>query len=116
MAVSSLPPFGVWKKHSSRLDPGLRLASGLISLGFGLFLTYQIGFVDDLFALEHVATSLSDQRAWRSDVGSTKPTLVITRVSGPTVPARRYPCMYSTCAMFAMFTTFLRLGASRRGA
>lgn len=33
----------------SRLNWGLRVASGLISLGFGLFLAYQIGIVDGLF-------------------------------------------------------------------
>lgn len=33
----------------SRLNRGLRVASGLISLGFGLFLAYQIGIVDGLF-------------------------------------------------------------------
>jgi high-affinity nickel-transport protein len=33
----------------SRLNRGLRVASGLISLGFGLFLVYQIGIVDGLF-------------------------------------------------------------------
>jgi high-affinity nickel-transport protein len=32
-----------------RLNHGLRIASGLISLGFGLFLAYQIGIVDGLF-------------------------------------------------------------------
>lgn len=32
----------------TRLDSGLRIASGLISLGFGLFLVYQIGFVNGL--------------------------------------------------------------------
>jgi high-affinity nickel-transport protein len=33
----------------ARLNQGLRLASGLISLGFGLFVVYQIGFVGGLF-------------------------------------------------------------------
>jgi hypothetical protein len=28
---------------------GLGIASGLLSVGFGLFLVYQIGFVDGLF-------------------------------------------------------------------
>ena len=31
------------------LNRGLRLASGLISVGFGLFVAYQVGFVDGLF-------------------------------------------------------------------
>jgi len=29
---------------------GMAVASGLLSLGFGLFLSYQIGFVDGLFS------------------------------------------------------------------
>jgi high-affinity nickel-transport protein len=33
----------------SRLNRGLRLASGLISLGFGLFLAYRVGIVAGLF-------------------------------------------------------------------
>jgi high-affinity nickel-transport protein len=36
-------------KKFARLNQGLRLASGLISLGFGLFVVYQIGFVSGLF-------------------------------------------------------------------
>lgn len=32
-----------------RLNSGLRLMSGLVSMAFGLFLAYQIGFVDGLF-------------------------------------------------------------------
>jgi len=35
-----------------RLQRGLRVASGLISLGFGLVVAYQIGIVDGLFAAE----------------------------------------------------------------
>ena len=37
-------------KVSSRIGWGLRVSSGLISLGFGLFLVYQIGFVGGLFS------------------------------------------------------------------
>lgn len=37
-------------KVSSRIGWGLRVSSGLISLGFGLFLAYQIGFADGLFS------------------------------------------------------------------
>jgi ABC-type nickel/cobalt efflux system permease component RcnA len=37
-------------KVSSRIGWGLRVSSGLISLGFGLFLAHQIGFVDGLFS------------------------------------------------------------------
>ncbi|MFI5058309.1 MAG: high-affinity nickel-transport family protein [Candidatus Acidiferrales bacterium] len=37
-------------KVSSRIGWGLRVSSGLISLGFGLFLAYQIGFAGGLFS------------------------------------------------------------------
>lgn len=37
-------------KVSSRIGLGLRVSSGLISLGFGLFLAYQIGFAGGLFS------------------------------------------------------------------
>jgi ABC-type nickel/cobalt efflux system permease component RcnA len=39
-----------YAKSRSRLSDGLRIASGLISFGFGLFIVYQIGFVSGLFA------------------------------------------------------------------
>ena len=42
-------PFAYAGKTSARLNWGIRVASGLISLGFGLFLAYQIGFVSGLF-------------------------------------------------------------------
>jgi len=42
-------PFTYADKRFSRLNDGLRVASGLISLGFGLFIVYQIGFVSGLF-------------------------------------------------------------------
>ena len=42
-------PFAYAGKMSLRLNWGIRVASGLISLGFGLFLAYQIGFVGGLF-------------------------------------------------------------------
>lgn len=42
-------PFAYADKRFSRLNQGLRVASGLISVGFGLFLVYQIGFVNGLF-------------------------------------------------------------------
>jgi ABC-type nickel/cobalt efflux system permease component RcnA len=41
-------PFAYAGKRFSRLNRGLRIASGLISLGFGLFLVYEIGFVHGL--------------------------------------------------------------------
>ena len=42
-------PFKYADKRFSRLNHGLRVASGLISIAFGLFLVYQIGFVNGLF-------------------------------------------------------------------
>ena len=42
-------PFA-YTKSRSRLSSGLRIISGLISFGFGLFIVYQIGFVSGLFA------------------------------------------------------------------
>jgi len=41
-------PFAVSGTRFSRLNSGLRVASGLVSVGFGLFLVYQIGFVNGL--------------------------------------------------------------------
>jgi len=41
-------PFA-YAKARSRLSSGLRVASGVISFGFGLFIVYQIGFVSGLF-------------------------------------------------------------------
>lgn len=37
-------------KVSSRIGWGLRVSSGLISLGFGLLLAHQIGFAGGLFS------------------------------------------------------------------
>ena len=44
----SLPLAYAGKKYA-RMSWGIRVASGVISLGFGLFLAYQIGFVNGLF-------------------------------------------------------------------
>jgi high-affinity nickel-transport protein len=41
-------PFAYANKRFSRLNEGLRIASGLISVAFGLFLVYEIGFVNGL--------------------------------------------------------------------
>ena len=41
-------PFAFSSGRFSRLNSGLRIASGVVSLGFGLFLIYQIGFVNGL--------------------------------------------------------------------
>jgi high-affinity nickel-transport protein len=42
-------PFALTVKRFSGWNRGMAVASGLLSLGFGLFLSYQIGFVDGLF-------------------------------------------------------------------
>ncbi len=42
-------PFAYAEKHLSRMSKGMRIASGLISLGFGIFVVYQIGLVGGLF-------------------------------------------------------------------
>ena len=42
-------PFAYTATRSLRFHRFLGMASGLLSLGFGLFLVYQIGFVDGLF-------------------------------------------------------------------
>ena len=41
-------PFA-WTERHSWLNSRLRVASGILSMGFGLFLVYQIGFVNGLF-------------------------------------------------------------------
>jgi len=43
-------PFAYADKRFSHLNRSLRIASGLISIAFGLFLVYEIGFVNGLFA------------------------------------------------------------------
>lgn len=42
-------PFAFTMRRFSGWNRGMAVASGLLSLGFGLFLSYQIGFVDGLF-------------------------------------------------------------------
>jgi cytochrome c biogenesis protein CcdA len=42
-------PFAYADKRFSRLNRQLRVASGLISVAFGLFLVYEIGFLNGLF-------------------------------------------------------------------
>jgi ABC-type nickel/cobalt efflux system permease component RcnA len=44
-------PFAFTIKRFSGWNRGMAVASGLLSLGFGLFLSYQIGVVDGLFTL-----------------------------------------------------------------
>jgi high-affinity nickel-transport protein len=43
-------PVAFTLRRFSGFNRGLAVASGLLSLGFGLFLSYQIGFVDGLFS------------------------------------------------------------------
>ncbi len=49
ITVAIAAPFAYTSARPGRLSRYLRLASGLLSLGFGLFLVYQIGFVNGLF-------------------------------------------------------------------
>ena len=42
-------PFWVAKARSRQINRALMVASGLLSLGFGIYLAYQIGIVDGLF-------------------------------------------------------------------
>jgi hypothetical protein len=42
-------PFALTSANFARWNRGLRLASGAVSLAFGLFLAYQVGVVDGLF-------------------------------------------------------------------
>jgi ABC-type nickel/cobalt efflux system permease component RcnA len=42
-------PFSYSENRFARLNRGLGLVSGLVSLGFGLFVVYQMGFVNGLF-------------------------------------------------------------------
>jgi high-affinity nickel-transport protein len=42
-------PFAYTSARLGSLNRSLRVASGLVSLGFGLFLAYQIGIVGGLF-------------------------------------------------------------------
>lgn len=50
MTAAIVLPFKRRSHSFVRLDGGLRIASGVISLGFGLFVAYHIGFVDGLFS------------------------------------------------------------------
>jgi high-affinity nickel-transport protein len=42
-------PFAYTLQRFVRLNRGLAMASGILSVGFGLFLCYHIGIVDGLF-------------------------------------------------------------------
>jgi ABC-type nickel/cobalt efflux system permease component RcnA len=43
-------PFTLSQNRFARLNRGLSLASGMVSLAFGLFIVYQMGFVNGLFS------------------------------------------------------------------
>jgi sulfite exporter TauE/SafE len=49
MTAAIVVPFARTEARLERLNHGLRLASGVISLAFGLFVAYRIGIVDGLF-------------------------------------------------------------------
>jgi high-affinity nickel-transport protein len=49
MTAAIAVPFARTEARLERLNHGLRLASGVISLAFGLFVAYRIGIVDGLF-------------------------------------------------------------------
>ncbi len=49
VTVAVSMPFAYSSGRFAATNRGLRMATGLLSLGFGLFLAYQIGFVDGLF-------------------------------------------------------------------
>src|SRR5436189_184568 len=49
ITVAVAAPMLYTARRLSGIDRRLRIASGLLSLGFGLFLVYQIGFVHGLF-------------------------------------------------------------------
>lgn len=42
-------PFGYTGKRFINFNRGLGVASGLVSMAFGLIITFQIGFVEGLF-------------------------------------------------------------------
>ena len=49
ITVAIAAPFAYSMGRFPRFNAYLRVASGLLSLGFGLFLMYYIGYVDGLF-------------------------------------------------------------------
>ena len=50
MTAAIALPFTRTDRRFAHLGTGLRIASGVISLGFGLFVAYRTGFADGLFA------------------------------------------------------------------
>ncbi len=49
MTAVIVVPFTRTDRRFSRFEGGFRVASGVVSLGFGLFVAYRIGIVDGLF-------------------------------------------------------------------
>jgi high-affinity nickel-transport protein len=49
ITVAIALPFAYTAPRLLRMNRSLALGAGLLSIGFGLFLAYQIGFVDGLF-------------------------------------------------------------------
>jgi high-affinity nickel-transport protein len=49
MTTAIAVPFTYTTARFAGINRGLRIATGLLSLGFGLFLAYHIGFVNGLF-------------------------------------------------------------------
>src|SRR5262249_12377694 len=50
ITVALVFPFAYTANHSARMNRNLRIASGLVSLGLGIFVVYQIGIVNGLFS------------------------------------------------------------------
>jgi ABC-type nickel/cobalt efflux system permease component RcnA len=49
MTAAIVFPFTRAQQQTARLNSGLRIASGVVSVCFGLFVAYRVGFVDGLF-------------------------------------------------------------------
>ncbi len=49
MTMAIVVPYVYTGRNFAGINRGLRLASGVVSLAFGLFIAYRIGFVDGLF-------------------------------------------------------------------
>lgn len=49
ITVAIAPPFAYTSRRFLGVNRSLALAAGLLSVGFGLVLAYQIGFIDGLF-------------------------------------------------------------------
>jgi hypothetical protein len=50
MTAVIVVPFTRTSHHFARVGGGLRIASGVVSIAFGLFIAYRVGVVDGLFA------------------------------------------------------------------